>query len=81
MIARIVTGSGRTRQSFALPAADGSPPPAKGTIGHYSNRIPLTKDAKADRIAVGNKIKSLFLFPNGKGFAAAKARGAAAVSA
>jgi len=63
MIARIVTGSGRNRQSFDLP---------------------VSLDRKkhvSDRIAVGNKIKSLFLFPNGRGFAAAKARGLAAVSA
>lgn len=63
MIARIVTGSGRTRSVFDLPCSNDR------------------KRHVADRIAVGNKIKSLFLFPNGKGFAAAKARGAAAVSA
>lgn len=87
MITSIVTGSGRNRQSFSLPVADGSPPPAKDAKGKtYGNapqtgRIPLTKDAKAERIAIGNKIKSIFLWPNGRGFAAAKARGLAAVSA
>ncbi|AXN53719.1 hypothetical protein SPS_8 [Sphingomonas phage Scott] len=57
MIARIVTGSGRTRQSFDLPCSN--------------NR----KEHVTARIGVGNKIKQA-LWPKGKGFKAAQARGA-----
>lgn len=62
MIARIVTGSGRTRRVFDLPCS--------------ANR----KEHVTARIGVGNKIKQA-LWPQGRGFKAAKARGLAAVSA
>ena len=59
MIARIVTGSGRTRNSFALPCS--------------TNR----KDHVTARIGLGNALKG-YLWPKGRGFKAAKARGLAA---
>jgi len=87
MIARIVTGSGRTRKVFDMMAADGSPPPLKDKEGRtygnapLSGRIPMTKEAKSARLDVGNIIKTNFLFRGGRGFKAAKARGAAMVAA
>lgn len=56
MIARIVTGSGRTRCVFDLPCS--------------TNR----KEHVTARIGVGNLIKRA-LWPKGRGFKAAKARG------
>lgn len=56
MIARIVTGSGRSRSVFDLPCS--------------TNR----KEHVTRRIAIGNQIKAV-LWPQGKGFKAAKVRG------
>jgi len=63
MIARIVIGSGKGRESYDIPCS--------------TNR----KEHVAKRIAFGNILKSNYLWPQGKGFKSAKARGAAAVAA
>ena len=60
MIARIITGSGRTRRVFDLPCS--------------TNR----KEHVTARIGVGNLIKQA-LWPKGRGFKAAQARGAQAL--
>lgn len=61
---------------------------ARIVTGRGNNRrthdLPVSLDRKqhvSERITMGNILKSNYLFPNGKGFKQAKARGLAAVGA
>lgn len=73
MITSIVIGSGARRVKFDVPARDASKP------GEWPNgRVRV--GSQPARIAMGNKIKSGYLWPNGRGFRGAKARGERAVA-
>lgn len=72
MITSIVVGRGNKRTVFVVPAEDRSKP------GWPNGRIRV--GTQKDRLAVGNLLKSRVLWPNGRGFRAAKSRGEMALS-